>query len=83
MDINFCGSIYFLDPVQLSGEGQYNLNILKEISVTDYFLGLDQDKRKCQNEEPYYNCTTKFFLNAMRKKCGCLPMILRYNSEKV
>ena len=63
----------FADSVTLSGNGQFNLNILKEISGTDSFLGLDQNVRGCQNDEPYDNCTTRHYIKAMRDKCGCLP----------
>ena len=82
----------FLDPVKITKEGQYNLNSLKEIkgnydfiiqnqshnlfSVTDSFLGLDEDDRGCQNEEPYTNCTTRSYLRRVTQKCGCLPFAL-------
>ena len=36
--------------MKLIGEGEYNLNALKQIKVTDDFLGMDQDVRQCQNE---------------------------------
>ena len=64
---------FFADSVTLSGKGQFNLNILKEISGTDSYLGLDQNVRGCQNDEPYDNCTTRHYIEAMRDKCGCLP----------
>ena len=51
--------ILVTEPVKLIGEGEYNINVLKEIKVTDSFLGQDQDTRKCQNDEPYLNCTTR------------------------
>ena len=60
--------------VKLIGEGEYNLNVLKEIRVTSDFLGLDQDDRKCQNEEPLINCTTRQYHHTLLKKCGCLPV---------
>ena len=41
--------------------------------VTEDFLGLDEDDRKCQYEEPLNNCTTRQYLDTMREKCGCLP----------
>ena len=70
------------EPVQLIGEGEYNLNALKEISVTDSYLGLDQDIRGCQNEEPFYNCTTRHYTKTLRDQCGCLPFSIRL-TEKV
>ena len=32
-------------PVQLVGEGQYNLNALTQIEITDSYLALDEDVR--------------------------------------
>ena len=64
----------YIETVKLIGEGEYNLNALKEIRVTSDFLGLDQDDRKCQNEEPLSNCTTRQYHHTMLKKCGCLPV---------
>ena len=63
--------------VELIGEGEYNLNVLKEIKVTDDFLGLDLDVRQCQNEEPLINCTTRKHLKTMLEECGCLPFNIR------
>ena len=62
----------------LSGEGEYNLNILKEIEVTDSFYELDNEAKKCQSyndkgKGTYDICTTRFFLEKMRLNCGCLP----------
>ena len=65
-----------------SGTGEYNLNNIKEIEVTSSYLGLDQDVRSCQNEEPFYNCTTRHYLDELLNKCGCLPFNIRL-MEKV
>ena len=59
------------------GEGEYNLNVLKDIKVTESFLGLDKDVRGCQNDEPYDNCTTRHYLDTILNNCGCLPFMLR------
>ena len=64
------------EPVVLQGEGLYNLNSLKEIQVTQSYLDLDEESRGCQNNEPYYNCTTRIHLVNMLQKCGCLPLAL-------
>ena len=69
-------------PVKLVGEGEYNINVLTQIDVTESFLGLDQDSRKCQNEEPYLNCTTRQYHETMLAECGCLPFNIRL-SDKV
>ena len=63
--------------MSLSGEGEFNLNSLKEIEVTDSFLELDSDVIKCQNYEgknSYDNCTTSYLSEQMRMNCGCLPL---------
>ena len=50
---------------------------MKEIKVTDSFLGFDKDVRGCQNEEPYSNCTTRKYRYTILKECGCLPLNIR------
>ena len=52
------------EPFKLIGEGEYNLDNLKEIKITDSYLGLDQDVRKCQNEESLFSCTTRQYYHA-------------------
>ena len=60
------------------------MNALKEIRVTESYLGLDQDVRDCQHEEPYDNCTTRHYLHALLEECGCLPLTVRSsNFQKV
>ena len=71
-----------LDPVRLDGEFQFNLQSLKEVSVTDSFLGLDVHSRKCQNVETFNDCKTKLYIEKMMQKCGCLPLS-HIMSEKV
>ena len=61
-------------------EGEYNLNNLKEISVTDSYMGLD--RKNCQNVKAYDDCKTHSHIQNLRQKCGCLPISLRI-SEKV
>ena len=58
----------------MTGEGEYNLNIIKKEEVTESFLGMDQSVRGCQNEEHYDECTTRHYIENMRGKCGCLPL---------
>ena len=70
------------DPVSLFGDGQYNLNNMKEIFVTKYFMELDKDTRKCQNFETQDGCKTRLYIERLRKECGCLPLFLKL-SEKV
>ena len=70
------------DPVTLSGEGEYNLNILKDISVTDSFLELGEDIINCQTVEPYDNCTSRHYIKNVMQECGCIPISLK-SSNKV
>ena len=54
---------------------------MKEIIVTDSFLGLDRDIRKCQNIETYDDCKTRLYVDMLRKECGCLPLSLRLSGK--
>ena len=65
----------------LVGEGEYNLNVVKEIEVTDSYMGLDQDVRGCQNKEPYDDCTTKIYMDTIIGECGCLPFNIRVSNQ--
>ena len=60
--------------MKLIGEGEYNLDNLKEIEVTDSYLGLTEKIRECQNKEPLQNCTSKLYTDTILRKCGCLPL---------
>ena len=72
---------YFPEPVKLIGEGEYNLNVLTEIKVTESYLSLDQNVRECQNEEPFYNCTTRKYFDTILRECGCLPLHIRLSNK--
>ena len=74
-------TINILDSVSLLGDGQYNLNNVKEIFVTDYFMELDQNTRKCQNFETQDDCITSLYIERLRKECGCLPLFLRLSGK--
>ena len=63
--------------MEFVGEGEYNLNDLKEIIVTDSYLGMDENVRGCQNVEPLKNCTTRLYMNTLLRDCGCLPFNIR------
>ena len=60
---------------------EYNLDALTEIEATDSFMEQDEDVRKCQ-PEPFYNCTTRKYIDALLDQCGCLPLSIRL-SDKV
>ena len=71
----------FPEPVKLIGGGKYNLNDIKEIIVTDSYLGLPQDVKKCQNVEEVLDCTTRHHQNMLLKKCGCIPFRIRISKK--
>ena len=61
----------------LSGEGNYALSVIKEVEVTDDFLGLQLPTRKCQNDEKYEDCTTRKYLTKLENECHCVPYRLK------
>lgn len=73
----------FVDPLQLSFQNEYNLNVIKEIEVTESFLTLDEDIRDCQNDESYDECKTRNYIDVVREKCNCLPMVLRLSENVI
>ena len=64
---------FLLDPVTLTGEGQYNFNSIKQIDITESFLNIDKELTKCQNRELFEDCTTQHYLLEVKEKCKCLP----------
>ena len=56
---------------------------MRQIKATESFLGLDKETRKCQNEEPYLNCTTRQYYETMLEveECGCLPLNIRQSNK--
>ena len=67
-------SINLSEPVKLIGEGKYNLNALKEIEVTDSYLGLSQEERGCQYSEHLDSCKTRKYIDNLMDNCGCIPL---------
>ena len=63
------------------GEGKYNLNAVKEIKVTESYLGLDESVKDCQTEESIENCMTWNFINSVLHQCECLPLSISMNSK--
>ena len=62
---------------------KYKLNDLKEIIVKDSFLTLEEDIRGCQDDEPFDDCTTRNYVKALTKICGCFPFHLKLETTKV
>ena len=69
--------LHILEETKLDGEGEYNLNALKQIDVTDSYLGLDKHIRRCQNEISFDNCTSEAYIDTFVNQCGCLPFYLK------
>ena len=69
------------DPIHLELENRYNLNVLKEITVSNSFLSIKKDVRKCQDVETFNECVTTKFLHDLKSKCKCLPLDLRLNMK--
>ena len=74
-------SSFSTEPLKLYGEGEYNLDGIKNIVVTESYLGLNEDIRRCQNEEAFEVCTTKLYKSALIGKCHCLPFNINENNE--
>ena len=68
--------MFILEPVRLVGEGKFNLNALKEIKVSESFLGLSNEVKRCQTKETYNDCTTKKYLEKLLENCKCYPLNL-------
>ena len=64
---------FYLEPLRLVGDGDYNLNLLKEVSTTDDFLTLPLEKRKCQEITDFQSCFSNSSVNSLKKNCNCLP----------
>ena len=65
------------------GEGEYNLNDLKQIEVTESFLGLPKAAQGCQNDETLHSCTTKHYKDTLLDMCGCLPFSIQLLATEV
>ena len=74
-------SSFSTEPLKLYGEGEYNLDGIKNIVVTESYLGLNEDIRRCQNEEAFEVCTTKLYKSALMSKFNCLPFNINENNE--
>lgn len=69
------------DPLHLALGKEYNLNVVKEIKVTEEFLGLNEKVRKCSNYESLDDCMTKHYIDNMIRQCKCLPFNIRSTHE--
>ena len=76
-----------LDPVPLKlfGEGNYAITDIKEVKVTEEFLGPDGVTRGCHRNSELDHCGIKTFLEKAKLHCGCITNSLRrfFPEEKV
>ena len=72
-----------LEPLELKIGNEYNLNNVKEISVTKDFLALDKTIINCQNEESLEDCKTRKYFNSMLELCRCLPFAFKTDFENL
>ena len=70
-------------PLILFGEGNYALTDIKQIEITDAFLSLDEEIKKCQNVETVHECETRKFINLGLERCNCTPYALRNFTKNV
>ena len=77
----------FLDPVPLvlQGEGHFVLSSIKNIEVTEQFVGLGQTVTRCQSEEYRVDCEARKYRERVISLCQCSPFHLRsyYGDSRV
>ena len=64
-------------PLKLFGEGNYAITDIKEVKVTEEFLGLDTATRGCHRNSELENCETKTILEKAKLQCHCIPSNLK------
>ena len=61
-------------PLVLSGEGHISLTGVKEVKVTEEFLGLGLDTIRCQTRQSSADCMTEKYLAKALNSCRCVPL---------
>ena len=56
------------------------MTAVKDIKVTEDFLGLSDNVKKCQSEETFKECSTRRYLHAVESQCNCIPYALKFSS---
>ena len=64
-------------PIELQGEGHYALTDVKDIKVTEEFLGLGQEITKCQTREFRADCVSRRYQEQVLASCHCAPLYIR------
>ena len=63
--------------IVLQGEGHYTLTAVKDIKVTEEFLGLGQEVTKCQTKEARADCVSRRYQEQVLASCHCAPLHIR------
>ena len=63
-----------LAPYHAFGPGNYILTAVKQMSATEGFLSMSEEKRQCKKEK-FESCQKRLFQEGI-KKCGCTPQNL-------
>ena len=80
MESRDCNEIfYFSDPIPLvlSGGGHYGLTDIKDVRVSQEFVGLGEAVTQCQTKEAGADCLTRKHQETVLATCGCFPFSLR------
>ena len=64
-------------PIVLQGEGHYALTLIKDIKVTEEFLGLGQEITRCQTREFRADCVSRRYQEQVLASCHCAPLYIR------
>ena len=66
-------------PIELEGEGHYALTAIKDIKVTEEFLGLGQKITRCQTREFRTDCVSRRYQEQVLASCHCTPLYIRHH----
>ena len=66
-------------PIVLEGEGHYALTAIKDIKVTEEFVGLGQEITRCQTKEFRADCVTRKHREQILRSCHCAPLYIRHH----
>ena len=66
-------------PIVLQGEGHYALTAIKDIKVTEEFVGLGQEITRCQTKELRADCVTRRHGEEMLQTCSCVPLVISHH----
>ena len=70
-------------PLVLSGDGHFSLSGVKEVRVSQEFVGLGQEITSCQTARSRADCLTGDYLARAMETCHCAPLSIlsHYGTE--